>query len=290
MNEAAYLEAICESYPDFNIETVRPHHCDGQFNDILIINDEFIFRFPRYARGIETIVNEILILSRIQDYLTLPIPNPIYVGKDTHTLGKVFMGYPLLPGEPLWHETLAVMADEVTHQRLTGQLANFLTELHQIPVESIGARLPVYDKPTEWAQLYTDIRHHLFPLMRPDACTQVSSHFETFLNKSDSYSYQPVLRHGDFGPGNILYDLQTQTISGVIDFAFAGLGDPATDIAAVSGYEAPFFEQFCRVYPVTKSMLERAKFYKGTFALQEALHGLLNHDQEAFKSGIADHI
>jgi len=38
-----------------------------------------------------------------------------------------------------------------------------------------------------------------------------------------------VLRYGDFGTGNILYDPQTLTISGIIDFGFAGLGDGALD-------------------------------------------------------------
>ena len=34
-------------------------------------------------------------------------------------------------------------------------------------------------------------------------------------------------------------------------------------------------------------MMERAKFYKGTFALYEALHGIKNNDRPAFESGIA---
>jgi len=36
--------------------------------------------------------------------------------------------------------------------------------------------------------------------------------------------------------------------------------------------------------------MERAQFYKSTFALQEALYGLRDNDQESFKSGIAQYI
>ncbi len=36
-------------------------------------------------------------------------------------------------------------------------------------------------------------------------------------------------------------------------------------------------------------MLSRARFYVGTFALQEALNGLEDGDQEAFENGIAQY-
>ncbi|WP_237762871.1 hypothetical protein [Paenibacillus sp. A3] len=35
-----------------------------------------------------------------------------------------------------------------------------------------------------------------------------------------------------------------------------------------------------------EGLLERVKFYQGTFALQEALFGLENDDPEAFHAGI----
>jgi aminoglycoside 2''-phosphotransferase len=37
-------------------------------------------------------------------------------------------------------------------------------------------------------------------------------------------------------------------------------------------------------------LLERAHFYRGSFALQEALHGFLNNDKEAFTSGMEEYI
>lgn len=36
-------------------------------------------------------------------------------------------------------------------------------------------------------------------------------------------------------------------------------------------------------------MLERAAFYRGTFALQEAYYGLRDGNQEAFEDGIAQY-
>jgi hypothetical protein len=47
------------------------------------------------------------------------------------------------------------------------------------------------------------------------------------LDQRDGARFQPVLRHGDFGPSNILFDATTRTISGIVDFGSAALGDPA---------------------------------------------------------------
>lgn len=44
----------------------------------------------------------------------------------------------------------------------------------------------------------------------------------------------------------------------------------------------PFFARFCKYYSPGTSLQERARFQRGTFALQEALHGLRNHNPDAF--------
>lgn len=45
-----------------------------------------------------------------------------------------------------------------------------------------------------------------------------------------------------------------------------------------------------RYYYKITSLLDRVYFYKSTFALQEALLGIENGDQEAFKNGLAGYI
>src|SRR5262245_13210161 len=132
-NQETYLQAIREAYPDLVIKKVQANYREGQFNDILVINDEIIFRFPRYAEGIEALITEIEILKHIQGRVTLPVPKPVYTSVDTQTVGKVFMGYPLIPGGPLWQEVLETITEAETLQRIADQLAGFLKELHGIP-------------------------------------------------------------------------------------------------------------------------------------------------------------
>lgn len=279
-----YLHSIHELFPDIAAGKVEFHNHDGQFNDILILNDEFIFRFPRYSAGAAKLVIEVQLLEYLQGHISLPIPRPLYSSTGT---GRVFMGYRMIPGEPLWREKLMAATDEHIQQRIADQLAGFLRELHNAPIDGVSKGLPVQDVPDEWLAMYRGIEQDLFPFMRPNAQARIRDHFESYLNDPLLHQHKICLRHGDFGPGNILYNPQVQQIGGVIDFESLGLGDPAVDIAAASTYGEAFVRRFSAVYPEIEGMLERARFYRGTYALQEALHGFRNNDREAFESGMA---
>ncbi|MDQ2887094.1 MAG: aminoglycoside phosphotransferase family protein [Chloroflexota bacterium] len=74
-----------------------------------------------------------------------------------------------------------------------------------------------------------------------------------FLAEPRNFAYTPVLRHGDFGGSNILYDAEMQQISGVIDFSFATMGDPALDAAAISTLGDAFLQRISTTYPKDRS-------------------------------------
>jgi aminoglycoside 2''-phosphotransferase len=97
------------------------------------------------------------------------------------------------------------------------------------------------------------------------------------------------LIHGDFGTSNLLYDAAARRITGVIDFDGAGPGDPATDIAALMSYGDDFMSLLVDEYPVSEGLLARARLYRGTFALQEALFGIEHGDSDAFDVGIEEY-
>jgi aminoglycoside 2''-phosphotransferase len=100
-----------------------------------------------------------------------------------------------------------------------------------------------------------------------------------------------VLRHGDFGTGNILYDPQTLHITGIIDFGFAGLGDRAVDIAGLAAsYGEAFVMRCAAIYPEIAQMLPRARLYRGTFALQQALYALRDGNPADFEDGMAGYV
>lgn len=286
--QTIYLQRINEAYPSLDIRSARLHTSDGQFNDILYINDDLLFRFPRYEEGIGDFLREIKMLQRLQGYVSLPIPDPIYVRAETRRVGSIFMGYKMLAGRPLFRETLNSIRDEATLESFAHQLADFLYGLHHLSPAEIGLNLPAPHPLAESKSLFSDIEKHLFPFMRRGARDSVIRHFNDYFNDPGLHEFQRSMIHGDFGGSNILFD--SDTITGIIDFSFAGLNDPARDIAAVSTYGDAFFARICAYYPNIHSLLSRTSFYRGTFALYEALHGLRNNDKEAFASGMEQYV
>lgn len=284
-----YLHCIAECYPDLTVQQARVHNTDGQFNEVLIVNEEIIFRFPRSDETARTLATEIALLKRLQPFLTLQVPDPQFTNLDRRCSGRIFMGYPRIPGEPLLNTTVDAIQDEGVLDRIAGQLAGFLKELHSVDVAKLGVDLSLQDTRESWAALFADFRQHLYPYMRQDAQTEVTTNFERFLNDAKQFDYSPVLRHGDFGGGNIIYDPSTRSIRGVIDWDGPGLGDPATDVAAILHLGEDFFRRMCRTYPELAKLRPRVAFIQSTFALQEAYYGLRDGVKEAFESGIAQY-
>lgn len=288
---AAYTQQIQKNYPELRIETATFNQ-DGQYNDVLIVNDTLVFRFAKVRPAIDTLRHEVAVLRCLQDHLLLSIPHPIYYNIKTDVIGEAFAGYRMIPGRPLWRDEFGTITDPRALRRMATQLAGFLYELHHVPTRSIiPVDLPCYETDSEWVDLYDRIKASLFPLMRREARKQVADHFEGFFDDPGRYRFRARLRHGDFGTGNIIYDPRHLSIAGIIDFGHVGLGDPACDFAGLHiSYGEAFYSQCYSVYPEMEQALDRVHFYRGTFALHEALFGLDNGDRDAFESGMAQYV
>lgn len=213
-----------------------------------------------------------------------------------------------MPSFCYWFEQKATLpADDRTDCRLPGlkfqthtmydrkctPLKGAATELHALPIERIAA-LGLKEAGTagdEMQELFHHIKEKLYPFMRPEARKDVSRRFERFLGDERHRNAAPVLIHGDFGAPNIVWDEGSCRITGIIDFGGSGLGDPAYDLAGLlSAYGEVFFRRCVALYSNGDEMAERAFFYRSTFALQEALHGIEHNDREAFESGMRGYL
>ncbi len=284
-----YIASIHAAYPALRIERMRLND-EGQYNDILIVNDDLIFRFPRHDAGIEQLEREIALLDRLRPALPLPIPEPIYCCLTPRAVGQVFAGYRMLPGEPLWRETTATIADPAITQRLAMQLAAFLRNLHDIPASHVANLLP----PTDWRQLWDDlegeIHSALFPHLPEGARERIAARFAAFRDDPANFAFTPTVIHGDFGSGNLLWDAHTGVMTAVIDFGSVAIGDPALDVAALLTYGESFVQRGFAAYPAMEAMLPRARFYLGTFPLQEALYGIEHDDPDAVERGLTPYL
>ena len=294
---AALLERrIREVFPTLPLGEVHLVPADeGQHNDLIVLGDRWVFRFPRHAASVRRLPRLVAVLRLVRRHtraVEVATPDPEYVCLEPPEVGKAFVGYPLIPGQPLWRERVQVLAQSNVAQAkaLAVELARFLRGLHGIPLPEVEAALPgeVTDfRPlAHWEDLYGRIQRRLFPLMRPAAREEVAASFASFLGDSRNRENPPALIHGDFGTGNWLHELSGDgqpRLTGVIDFDGARLDDPAVDVAAATSIPSvpAFVDAFRRAYGVSEQVDARARFYRSTFLLQEALFGVEHGDAEA---------
>ena len=124
-NQDAYLQSIHEAYPDLDVASAE-FNAQGQNSDVVVVNGEFIFRFPKYAHVLERLKTETAILRGIQGYVTLAVPAPIFINLEQKAVGEAFVGYRMIPGEPLWRDTFREIDSQEVVRRLAGQVAGFL--------------------------------------------------------------------------------------------------------------------------------------------------------------------
>lgn len=291
LDRPAYLVVLEQTLPRLRTASARINSA-GQNNVILIVDDYWIFRFPKYSHLIEKLKIETQILLRFGSSLPVPVPQPEFIHLDEKPVGEAFIGYRMLPGQPLEREVFGQISGEKALAVLAEQITDFLHVLHAAAVdEQDRSWLPVYETFLEYQKMYAQVQEMLFTFMRPQARQGVINHFDNFLQEPGNFDFGPMLRHGDFGTTNLLYDRRCQRLSGVIDFSSAGLGDPAVDFAGLlSSFGEAFFKRCLHCDPQIETMLPRIRFYRGIFALEEALFGLENDDAQAFRAGMAQYV
>lgn len=290
MSLEPYLKCIQSFYPDLKARFVEWNHT-GQNNDILTLNNEWVFRFPKHDRAFDSLQTECEQLMYVRPFISLPIPEPAFVNTDTNLLGQAFFGYRKIVGAPLYPETVAE-ADPLEKQRIVMDLVSFLNELHSIPTETAPGKVITGNTALrDWNQCFSDIKEYLFPYMRLEKRFEVTEHFEAFLDDPENFNFKPALIHGDFGPSNILYDYQNNRIGGIIDFGSCHIGDRALDFAGLyKQYGEKFLKTMVPFYADLEQLMPRIRFYSGTFALQEALYGYRFKDNESLENGLKEYV
>lgn len=101
----------------------------GWDNFAFLVDNEFVFRFPRRKLGAELLDNEIRLLPKLVPLVPLPIPNPLFIGQPTEQYPWKFAGYRRLPGRTACQIPLT---DEQRTATIP-MLAHFLAALHSLP-------------------------------------------------------------------------------------------------------------------------------------------------------------
>jgi len=279
MNEpSTYEERIRKIAPEVVVNSIATNR-EGLLNDVVIINGELIFRFPKHEYGLRHLKDEARLLRLLQNYITLRIPSPLYETDDC-------LAYRMIPGETLRRDMLMRLS-ESDQQVIADQLAQFLKELHGIPINEIADfEVPLADalmKYEGWVNVYERIRVKVFSLLMPHVRDWVTGHFESHLADRSNFEYEMRMVDTDIPPYHIMFDGRTRRINGIIDFGCAGLGDPAIDFGVIIyNYGESFVDRFYKGYPEAEVYLKRARFYAGAHEVRWLLTGIERDDTKWF--------
>jgi aminoglycoside phosphotransferase (APT) family kinase protein len=108
----------------------------GWDNTVWLVDEEWVFRFPRRQMVIPGLENEMRYLPQIAPLLPLAIPLPTLLGKPSDAFAWPFYGAPFLRGRELAESAL----DDEARTRLGRPLGEFLRALHSLELD---AALPV---------------------------------------------------------------------------------------------------------------------------------------------------
>lgn len=277
MRSPANLQALFESViPSLQVESAVNITGDGQNNDVWLINDAWIARFPKHESARRSLQNELVALHALRGRLTVAVPDPIFADERC-------MVYRRLSGEPLAVEVRGW--SRAARREVARSLAAFMRSLRNTPTE--GLMLPIRDDAASWRNVYERARHGLFSLMRPEAHQRYEASFGAYLGDAANFTWAPRLRHGDLGGSNLLFDPERRELTGVLDFGSVALGDSASDLASVAAtFGEAFVNDIIEFDPDLAAMRARAAFIASTFGVQEALLGLEAGDNQVVQSGL----
>ncbi|MBN1248579.1 MAG: phosphotransferase [Anaerolineae bacterium] len=256
--------------PDLEIRQLELND-EGLANDVVVVNGELVFRFPKTEAAATVLETESQILSLVQPHLSLPVPAPIHSGRDC-------MVYRLLPGQPLTRRLLLSLDDRI-RSHVARQLGSFLRDLHALDTASLdGWEVPFTRAPVtreRWLDLRDRIQANVYPLLLHHQVVWADHLFAQALDDPAFFDYELALIHGDLASYHILFEPDAGAVTGIIDFGVAGLGDPALDIGSlITAYGERFVEEMAPGYPGLGACLPRARFYAQSIELQWVLLGV----------------
>jgi aminoglycoside 2''-phosphotransferase len=272
------LERVHQVIPELEVSSIRPGE-DGLVNDVLIVNEEWVFRFARTDEGRNALEREARLLALVGRHLSLRVPELIHQS-------ATCLVYRFIPGVPLSRQDLLAQ-DARTRARLMEQLGTFLHELHGIPIAPAvpgeGSADTARHARAELERLYEDLQRELVPFMMAWARGWVREHFRSVFEERLELTFAPRLVHGDLAPYHLCYDVGTHRLVGVIDFGDAGPGDPAADLGSViNAYGESLLMDMERAYPGIPILIDRARFHAGTLELRWALAAIRSRDPAWF--------
>jgi len=175
--------------------------------------------------------------SRADEYAVLreaeqagvTVPHAHWLGSADDGLGVPFMVMDFVPGLALGQRLLRDDAYASTREALPAQLAGELARLHAAaPGHRLPGATPAGDDPRRFALAAVKQWTAAAATLHTDYPRPALDLAARWLKLNAPSVQEPVLVHGDFRIGNIMFD--ERGLTAVLDWELAHLGDPAEDL------------------------------------------------------------
>ena len=198
----------------------------------------------RYEGGMPSkidITNEFNLLQALAN-TNIPSVEPLFIDTSCKILDKPFMLLSFMEGD--------IIIPNTDNLDLITKMADQLRCIHSIN-PALLPDLPIQIDPIEGLLKY---------LPKGDEWMEIKNYISSL--KNTAFEGQRVFLHGDFWPGNILW--AKDQIVAVIDWDYAAIGDPISDLA-VSSLEMRYefgkegMNRLCEAY-LKHSMIDNSRF------------------------------
>ena len=217
IDEILVRRLLTTQFPQWAELSLQAVPSTGTDNALYRLGEDMVVRLPRTQGAVAGIEVEARSLHLLAPLLSVPIPVPLAKGKPSETYPWVWSVYSWLPGKNPMPGRL-----EDT-DAFTRDIIHFIEALHRVDLPEKeparrGGSLEMQDDEARAA--LTDLEG----IIDTDGATAA---WNDALDIPE-WNGAPVWVHGDLLPGNLL--VHNGRLSGVIDWAGTGIGDPACDM------------------------------------------------------------
>ena len=231
VDEGLAIQLVEGQFPELRPLSLQ-RYGEGWDNVAYLINNAFIFRFPRRQIAVDGLENEIRALPRLATQLQVAVPNPMYVGKATSDFPWPFYGYKKLAGITACRLHLS----EQDRSSLAGDLGRFLKTLHALPHSTDYINLPGdLFKRSSLRRRSELAQERLVACVKKGALCSVDD-FVKFLRVTSVLELpeSSCIAHGDLYARHLLID--DGRLVGIIDWGDVHIGHTVVDLGVAHSF------------------------------------------------------